>query len=323
MSSSVSAFPVASGPGSVTGVPDLPSGFTETFASRYVNTGDLRQHVVVGGDGPPLLLMHGWPQTWYAWRLVMPSLARQYEVIAPDQRGAGLSGKPETGYDAGTLANDLLALMHALGHERFAMFGHDLGMWTGYALAADHPEAIERLAVAETPVPGLAPSPPLFLPARLNDRLWHFAFNRLAALNEEMVAGREDVYFGWQFESKAAHSLPESMHRFYVETLAASRDALHGCFGMYRALDETAAQNVQRKNTRLTLPVLAMGGAASLGDMVAETMKLGADNVETVVIPDCGHWVAEEAPDAVVAALAPFFAPYREQRVDAQAGIGS
>lgn len=253
MSSSASAFPIASGPGSVSGVPELPSGFAETFTSRYVDTGDLRQHVVIGGDGPPLLLMHGWQQTWYAWRLVMPALANQYEVIAPDQRGTGLSGKPETAYD----------------------------------------------------------------------RLWHFAFNRLAALSEEMVVGREDVYFGWQFESKAAHPLPESMHRFYVDTVAASRDALHGCFGMYRALDETAAQNVQRKNTRLTLPVLAMGGAASLGDMVADTMKLGADNVETAVIPDCGHWVAEEAPDALVAALTAFFAAYREQRVAAQAGAAS
>ena len=323
MSSSASALAVATGPGSVTGVPDLPDGFTETFTSRYVDTGDVRQHVVVGGDGPPLLLMHGWPQTWYVWRLVMPALAMEYEVIVPDQRGTGLSGKPESGYDTGTLANDLVALMHQLGHERFAMFGHDIGMLTGYALAADHPECLERLAVAETPVPGLAPSPPLFMPSRLNDRLWHFAFNRLAELNEELVAGREDVYFGWQLESKAAHPLPESLHRFYVETLAASREALRGSFGVYRALDATTAQNAQRKNTHLTLPVLAIGGVASLGSMIADTMQLGADNVESVVIPDCGHWVAEEAPDALLAALTPFFAPYRELRLAAQAGARS
>ena len=148
---------IPEGPGSVTGAPNLPDGFTGTFISRYVDTGHLRQHVVTGGGGPPLLLVHGWPQTWYAWRLVMPALARDFQVIVPDQRGTGLSGKPQDGYDTGTLANDLAALMDALGHERFAVAGHDTGMWIGYALAADHPGRVARLAVAETPAPGRVP----------------------------------------------------------------------------------------------------------------------------------------------------------------------
>ena len=147
--------------------------------------------MVTGGDGPPLLLVHGWPQTWYAWRLVMPALARDFQVVAPDQRGTGLSGKPEDGYDTGTLAGDLVALMDALGHERFAVAGHDTGMWIGYALAADHPDRVARLAVAETPLPGVSPSPPLFASAHLNNALWHFAFNRLAEVNDQLVpAGR-------------------------------------------------------------------------------------------------------------------------------------
>ena len=121
------------GPGSVSGAPNLPDGFTGTFASRYIDTGDLRQHVVTGGQGPPLLLVHGWPQTWYAWRLVMSGLARDFQVVVPDQRGCGLSGKPPGGYDTAALAGDLVALMDALGHQRFAMAGHDTGMWIGYA----------------------------------------------------------------------------------------------------------------------------------------------------------------------------------------------
>ena len=120
--------------------------------------------------------MHGWPQTWYAWRLVMPALARDFFVVAPDQRGTGLSGKPEDGYDTGTLAGDLVALMDALGHRRFAVAGHDTGMWIGYALAADHPGRLDRLAVAEAAMPGVSPSPPLFGGTQANDRLWHFAF---------------------------------------------------------------------------------------------------------------------------------------------------
>jgi len=116
------------GPGPVAGAPHLPAGFWNTFTSRYIRTGDLVQHVVIGGQGPPLLLVHGWPQTWYAWRLVMPGLARDFTVIVPDQRGRGVTGKPAGGYDTATLAGDLAALMDALGYQRFAVAGADTGM---------------------------------------------------------------------------------------------------------------------------------------------------------------------------------------------------
>jgi pimeloyl-ACP methyl ester carboxylesterase len=306
------------GPGSVAGAPNLPDGFTGTFTSRYIDTGDLRQHVVTGGDGPPLLLVHGWPQTWYAWRLVMPALARDFQVIAPDQRGCGLSGQPSDGYDTGTLAGDLAALMDALGHRRFAVAGHDTGMWIGYALAADHPDRVDRLAVAETPLPGVSPSPPLFANAHLNNALWHFAFNRLDGVNDQLVTGREEVYFGWQFAAKAARPLPEYAVRHYVGTLAASPAALHASFAIYRALDATIAQNQQRKTRPLTQPVLGIGGAHSLGDQVAATMKLAAGDVQALVIPGCAHWVAEETPEETLAALTAFLAPYRDEHAAAE-----
>src|SRR5919112_869408 len=135
MSSSSAPLPTPEGPGSVSSAPNLPDRFTDTFTSHYIDTGELRQHAVIGGDGPPLLLVHGWPENWYAWRLLMPQLARDFEVIAPDQRGIGLSDKPADGYDTGTLAGDLVALMDALGHDRFAVVGHDTGFAIGYALA--------------------------------------------------------------------------------------------------------------------------------------------------------------------------------------------
>ena len=303
---------IPEGPGSVAGAPHLLEGFTDTFTSRYVDADGLRQHVVTGGGGPPLLLVHGWPQTWYAWRLMMPALAQNFALVAPDQRGCGLSGKPPGGYDTGTLAGDLVALMDALGHRRFAVAGHDTGMWIGYALAADHPDRVACLAVAETPLPGVSPSPPLFASAHLNDRLWHFAFNRLAEVNEHLVAGREDVYFGWQFASKAAKELPGYAVRHYVDTLAADPEALHGSFAIYRALDITIAQNQQRKDRQLRMPVLAIGGAESLGDQVAATMKLAAGDVQALAIPGSGHHPAEEAPEATLTALTAFLAPYRD-----------
>ena len=301
------------GPGSVSGAPNLAAGFTDTFTSRYVDTGELRLHAVTGGDGPPLLLVHGWPQTWYAWRLIMPTLARYFQVIAPDQRGTGLSGRPEDGYDTGTLAADMVMLMDALGHRRFAVAGHDTGMWIGYALAADYPDRVARLAVAETPLPGVSPSPPLFANAHLNNALWHFAFNRLAAVNDKLVAGREEVYFGWQFATKAARPLPGYAVRHYIDTLAADAAALHASFAIYRALDATIAQNQQRMTRRLPMPVLGIGGGHSLGTQVADTMKLAADDVQTLVVPGCGHHPPEEAPEETLAALTEFLAPYRDR----------
>src|SRR5262249_37359161 len=165
------------GVGSVYGAPNLPSGFGETFESRYIDAGDVRLHAVVGGEGPPLLLVHGWPQTWYAWRLVMPALARDFEVIAVDQRGIGLSDKPDDGCAVARLAGDLVALMDALGHERFALYGTDTGMPIAHALAADSPERVERLIVSEAFLPGIASALPLFVPPVLNARLWHLMFN--------------------------------------------------------------------------------------------------------------------------------------------------
>jgi len=308
--SPASELPVPEGPGSVSGAPGLPDGFAGMFASRFVEAGGLRQHVVTGGAGPPVLLVHGWPQTWYAWRLVMPELARGFSVVVPDQRGCGLSGRPGDGYDTGSLAGDLVALMDALGHGRFAVAGHDTGMWIGYALAADHPGRVARLAVAEAAMPGVSPSPPLFGSGAANDMVWHFAFNRLASVNDELVAGREGIYFGFQF-AKAARALPAATVRYYVDGLAADPGALHGSFAAYRALDATIAQNQQRTARRLTLPVLALGGAEGIGEGAAATMRLAADDVQAVVIPGSGHYCLEEAPREVAAALTAFLAPYR------------
>ena len=163
----------------------------------------------------------------------------------------------------------------------------------------------------------MSPSPPLFANAHLNDALWHFAFNRLAAVNDQLVTGREDVYFGWQFATKAARPLPDYAVRHYVDTLAADPAALHASFAIYRALDATIAQNQQRKTRRLTLPVLGIGGAKSLGDQVADTMKLAADDVQNLAIPGCGHHPPEEAPGEMLAALTAFLAPYRNEQTAA------
>jgi pimeloyl-ACP methyl ester carboxylesterase len=185
-------------------------------------------------------------------------------------------------------------------------------MWIGYALAADHPGRIDRLAVAEAAMPGVSASPPLFGTSQANDRLCRFAFNRLAEVNEQLVTGREEIYFGFQFAIKAARKLPDDAVKYYVDALAADPDALRGSFAAYRALDATIAQNQQRTIRRLTLPVLAIGGTEGYGEVAVNTMKLAADDVQSVLIHGCGHYCLEEAPKEVLEALTAFLAPCRE-----------
>ena len=315
MSSSATSVAGPQGPYSASGAPNLPAGFTDTFTSRYIDAGGLRQHAVIGGDGPPLLLVHGWPESWYAWRLLMPTLARDFQVIAVDQRGMGLTDKPRDGYDAGTLAGDLAALMDALGHQRFAVVGHDTGYIISYALAADHPDRVDRLALAEIPgPPGVAPSPPLFTPDSVNNRVWHIPFNRVNnEVTEQLVRGREDIFFGYEFAIQGGKKLPDEVQRYYFD-LFSDPDTLRGSFGLYRAWGTTLTQNEQRKTRPLTMPVLAIGGELSYGEHVGEAMRRLADDVESVVIPGAGHWVAEEAPEELLAALSRFLAPYRDER---------
>ena len=314
--SSAGTRPTPEGPGSVPGAPNLPEGFTDTFTSRYVNAGGLRQHAVVGGEGPPLLLVHGWPENWYAWRLLMPELARDFTVIAVDQRGIGLTDKPQDGYDSATLANDLAALMDALGHERFAVVGHDTGYFIGYALAADHPDRVARVALAEVPgPPGVEEKPvPLWIPEFLNNRLWHIPFNRVDdELIVDMVRGSADAFYRYEFTVQSGGATPpEHAIRYYIKLYNRNKDALRATFGLYRAWDATLAQNRQRKARPLTMPVLGIGGEKSWGQLAADGMKPAAADVQGVVIPGVGHWVAETAPEEMLAALTEFLAPYRE-----------
>jgi pimeloyl-ACP methyl ester carboxylesterase len=311
------------GPGSVAGAPNLPAGFTDTFTSRYIDVGDVRLHAVVGGEGPPLLLVHGWPQNWYAWRLLMPALARDFRVVAVDQRGMGLSATPARGYDSATLAGDLVGLMDALGHERFAVVGHDTGYVISYALAADHRDRVDRLALAEIPgPPGVSPSPPLFVPDAVNDRVWHIPFNRVDdELTVDLVSGNEGPFFRYEFAVQSGGTpLPEYAQDYYVGLFSRSRDVLRASFGLYRAWSATIAQNEQRKTRPLTVPVLGIGGANSWGERAGDGMKAAADDVQTVVIPGAGHWVAEQAPEEMLAALTAFLAPYRDgERVESRA----
>ncbi len=306
------AKPVPRTFGSVATAPRLPAGFTKTFRSRFVRANGIRQHVVIGGDGPPLLLVHGWPENWYAWRLMMPALAKDFTVIAVDQRGIGLSEKTSGGYDAATLADDLAALMTELGHQRFAVVGHDTGYIISYALAADHRDRVDRLVVAEIPGPPGVGDPkdaaPLFLPDSLNNRLWHIPFNRVDDdLIVDMVASNANAYYRYEFTIQGGGAtLSDYAIDYYVRLYTRNRGALRATFGLYRAWGVTQTQNMQRQNTKLTIPVLGIGGEKSWGARAASGIAPAAVDVRTAVIPGAGHWVAEQAPEKMVETLSTF-----------------
>jgi len=303
--------------GSVSTAPRLPAGFTRTFKSRYVQANGIRQHIVTGGSGPALLLVHGWPENWFAWRFLMPTLAENYTVVAVDQRGIGLSEKTTTGYDSATLATDLAALMTQLGHAQFAVVGHDTGMVISYALAADHRDRVASLAVAEVPgppgvqaMPTDPPPPPMFVPEGLNNKLWHIPFNRVNdELIVDMVRSNANAYYRYEYSIQGGGAtLPDYAIDYYIKLYTRDRDTLRASFGLYRAWDTHLAQNMERQKTTLTIPVLGIGGVNSWGDHVADGMRPAAPDVQTAVIPGAGHWVAEQAPTAMLDTLATFWA---------------
>ena len=313
-----------SGFGSVHGVPRLPHGFLDVFESYFVNVNSIRMHAVVGGAGRPLLLLGGWPQNWFCWRYIMLPLSRSFTVIAVDPRGVGLSDKPIGGYDTDSQASDMLALMDALGYPLFAMVGYDIGEWTAYAMASDHPERVERIVLGEALIPGISPSPPLLsVDRRTSDFLWHHNFNRALEINERLVSGREDIYFGHQFATKAGspEAVPRYARDFYIEQLRRDPEALRASFEFYRALDQSIPQHQRRKTAgRLRMPILTFAGALACGEIVGTEIRSIADTVESIIIDNSGHYPAEEQPEVLLAALEKFLRPYAANNVSAVRG---
>ena len=167
----------------------------DTFEHAHADLGDVRLHYVTAGQGPAVVLLHGWPQTWYMWRNVLPGLARHHRVIAPDLRGLGDSSRPPGGYDKKTLAHDVWRLVHDVLHEqRLFLVGHDWGGPTAFALAAQHRDAVRRIAIFDVPVPGDG------TPTFFNNR-WHHGLHWEVDFPEALTAGREDIYLGFFYRT--------------------------------------------------------------------------------------------------------------------------
>ena len=274
------------------------------FRHRVQGLWGRRLHYMIGGQGDPLLLVAGWPQSWYAWRKVMPTLAASYTVVAVDLPGIGDSDKPDTGYDTRSAAARLHELVLALGWERFFFVGHDIGCWVGYPYGAAYPKYLRKLVLIDAMVPGIAPNEGYALAPERIHRNWHFFFNALPDLPEALISGRERTWLTWLFNAKARNPTaiePEAVDE-YVRCYSAP-GGLRGGFGYYRALFESAAQNRQFARQRLQTSVLTIGGDAGVGELLGQMMQAACDDVTSLVVPDCGHYIPEEAPEFLIQEL--------------------
>jgi len=278
--------------------------FPAGFRSAQVASADATIAVRVGGHGPAVVLIHGFGETGDMWSPLATALAQDHTVIVPDLRGMGLSSHPAGGYDKRTQAGDIRAVLDSLGIDRADIVGHDIGVMVAYAYAARYPDKTSRLVVIDSPIPGIPPWDQIVrMPA-----LWHFNFGGPDA--ERLVAGRERIYLDrfWNEFAGDPSKVDEATRRHYA-ALYARPGAMHSAFAQFLAIDRTdVTDNIKAMQTKLAMPVLAIGAEKAFGASMAIIMRNAATNVREVIVPNAGHWLMDEAPAPTIAAVQDFLA---------------
>lgn len=287
----------------------MPAGFSE----HKTQVAGIGIDYVIGGHGPTLVLIHGYPQTWYEWHGIMPALAEHYTVIAPDLPGAGRSDAPASGYDKKTMAAELHALLVSLGKDqRVNVVGHDIGTMVAYSYAAQYPHSVRKLVLSEAPIPDQS----VYEFPALTDKgpgAWHFGFFSLrTGLPESLIRGRELAWTSGFMRGIAVHKdalTPDDLRVFasYLRDYA----HLEASFAWFRTFPQDIADNARFQKKPLTMPVLAIGADGSLGPSVANQVRRYATRVTPAVIPDSGHWIYEEHPKEMTDILLCFLGGHR------------
>src|SRR6267142_847622 len=282
----------------VTAQPALPSA----FKSRTVTSPDGASIFVrTAGSGPAVVLLHGYAETSDSWAPLATELVKSYTVVVPDLRGIGKSSHPPGGYDKKTQASDIRAVVTTLGLDRASVVSHDIGIMVAYAYAARYPEKVERLVVMDAPIPGIAPWDDIVR----NPALWHFSFHGPDA--ERLVQGRERIYLDriWNAFSGDPGKPDEAMRAYYAAQYA-QPGAMRAGFAHFTAFSQDVEDNKIFQRTKLTMPVLAVGGEKSFGATEAVVMRNAATNVREAVVPGAGHWLMEESPKFTIALIQDF-----------------
>lgn len=278
---------------------ELPPGAT----SNHARVNGVRLHYIAAGTGPLIVLLHGWPQTWYAWHAIIPTLAARYRVIAPDLRGTGQSERPAGGYDKRTIAEDLRGLIGHAGAAQAVVVGHDMGGKAAYVLAHLYPDLVTRLALVDCLLPGTENMD------TLRGGAWHYGFHMAAKVPEMLTKGRERAYISAQIKawSHNKEAIGEAAIDEYARHYAGPGGMTAG-FNYYRALREDAPFAATLRGRKLAMPVLAITGRFGVGDKLANALKGEADRLTAVVVEDSGHFVAEESPATFTRELERFLA---------------
>jgi pimeloyl-ACP methyl ester carboxylesterase len=274
----------------------------EAIASRTSQVNGVELHYLTAGHGPAVILLHGYTQTSRMWRPIIPLLAAKFTVIAPDLPGIGDSAIPADGLDMKNAAIRVHALAKSLGVERARVVGHDIGLMVAYAYAAQFPAETEKLVVMDAFLPGVAGWEDVYN----NPGIWHFRFN--GPTPEDLVRGRERAYFDYfwnDFAADKTHSLPEADRVAYAAAYARPGRMRAG-WAYFVSFQQAATDFAQLSQTKLTMPVLAIGGEKANGKLLGEQMKIVATDATMVVLKDCGHWVLEEKPRETTDALMKF-----------------
>jgi pimeloyl-ACP methyl ester carboxylesterase len=270
--------------------------------SKFATVNGVKLHYLIAGEGPPVLLLHGYAETSHMWLPLIAKLAPTHTVIAPDLRGAGGSEKPASGYDKKSMAVDMHALMASLGDRKIELVGHDIGLMVAYAYAAQYPQEVERIVLMDAFLPGVGNWQDVWL---LRDK-WHFNF--YGKTPEALVAGRERIYlehFWNDFAADPKHSIPEADRKFYTAQYA-QPGAVHAGFEWFHAFEQDGKDFAQLAATKLSMPMLVLAGEKASGSFLVDQAKLVDRDVRGVIVPGAGHWLMEEAPNAVLPELVAF-----------------
>jgi pimeloyl-ACP methyl ester carboxylesterase len=276
----------------------LPAGFTEKSATAN----GARINYKVGGQGPAVVLLHGYAETSRMWLPLMPQLATSHTVIVPDLRGAGNSERPQGGYDKKTMAKDIRELVHALGYKQASVVGHDIGLMVAYAYAAQYPSEVNKVVLMDAFLPGIGDWKSVWL---MRD-LWHFHFYGETPL--ALVKGRERTYFEhfWNdFAADRTHSVPEADRQYYAAVYARD-DGMRAGFEYFKNFEQDAKDFAMLSRTKLIIPFMVLTGEKASGTFLIDQVKLVAVHVSGQVVKGSGHWLMEEAPDQVIPALVTF-----------------
>ncbi|MEU9884672.1 alpha/beta fold hydrolase [Sphaerisporangium sp. NPDC051011] len=276
---------------------------------EFGQVGDIRMHWVTAGEGEPVVLLHGWPQTWYEWRHLIPVLAGTYRVIAPDLRGWGETERPAGGFDVPTAAADIGALLDLLGAGPAYVVGHDWGAPVGYHLAASGRDRVRAFVALEASIPGAGGESMLNF-SRAWNPLWFFPFLATPGLPERLIGGRAEVFFTWILE-QMARSTPGALTAediaVYVRAYG-DDDAVRASCAYYVNTWASAERIREAARTPLTIPVLAVSGERSLGRNMTDFVRRLAPDAEGVVLPGCGHLIPEERPRELAELVTAFLA---------------